>query len=281
MRRDDRFQRAAQRVLGGGAGDLGVHRQPGGDREHLGIQERDPQFQRVGHRHLVGLDQNVAAQPGEQVDVLHPRHRVPAGGLGVDRRGDVGVGPFRPESGQHVAQLRVGEAAGIAVVALLEGQRSAVQQALAAHAVRQGFGQRSHRAPKRSRQVVERLERQRFPIDGVAAEQLVGALAGQHHLDVLARLAGDEEQRHQRRVGHRFVEVPDDLGQRGDELVGSHHLGDVPRADRLGRCHRDVDLGEALTLEAGGEGDQPRVVPDGQRRDRGRVDAAGQKRTRP
>src|ERR1700754_553678 len=30
--------------------------------------------------------------------------------------------------------------------------------------------------------------------------------------------------------------------------------------------------------EAGGEGDQPRVVPNGQRCDRGRVDAAGQKR---
>ena len=212
MRRNDRLQRASQRVLGGGAGDLGLHRQPGGDREHLGIQERHPQLQRVGHRHLVGLDQNVAAQPGEQVDVLHAGHRVPVRRFGVHRRRHVGVRPIRPESGQHVAQLRVGEAAGIAVVALLERQRSAVQQALAAHAVRQRFGQRAHRASQRPGQVVERLERQRFPIDGVAAEQLVGALAGEHHLDVLARLAGDEEQRHQRRVGHRLVEVPDDLG---------------------------------------------------------------------
>ncbi len=45
---------------------------------------------------------------------------------------------------------------------------------------------------------------------------------------MLAGLAGDEEQRHQRRVGHRFVEVPDDLGQCGDELGLADHLGHVP-----------------------------------------------------
>ncbi len=53
----------------------------------------------------------------------------------------------------------------------------------------------------------------------------------------------------------------------------------MARADRLGGRDRHVDLGESLTLEAGGERDQPRVVPDGQRRDRRRVDAPGQKRT--
>ena len=44
---------------------------------------------------------------------------------------------------------------------------------------------------------------------------------------MLAGLAGDEEQRHQCRVGHRFVEIPDDLGQRGDELRLADDLGDM------------------------------------------------------
>ncbi len=126
--------------------------------------------------------------------MLHAGHRVPAGRLGVQRRGDVGVRPVLAEPGKNVAQLRVREAAGVAVVALLERQRSAVQQALAAHALGQRFGHLAHRAPQRPGQVVERLQRQRLPVDRVAAEQLVGALAGQHHLDVLAGLAGDEEQ---------------------------------------------------------------------------------------
>ena len=118
----DRLQRSAQRVLGRGAGDLLVEREPGGHREHLGIQERHPQLQRVGHCHLVGLDQDVAAQPGEQIDVLHAGHRIPAGGLRVHRRRHVGMGPARVEIGQHRAQLLIGEAAGVAVVALFECQ---------------------------------------------------------------------------------------------------------------------------------------------------------------
>jgi len=49
-------------------------------------------------------------------------------------------------------------------------------------------------------------------------------------------------------------------------------------ADRRGRLGRHVDLAEALALEPGGEGEQLRVVPLGQRRDGRRVDAAGQER---
>ncbi|CFR92040.1 Uncharacterised protein [Mycobacterium tuberculosis] len=274
----NRLQRAPQRVLGGGTGDLGARRQPGGHRENLRVQERHPQLQGVGHRYLVGLDQNVAAQPGEQVDVLHSRHRIPAGRFGVDRRRDICVGPVRPEPGQYFAQLRAGETAGIAVVALFECQRSAVQQTLAAHALRQWLGNFSHRPAQWLGQVVKRPQRQRFSIDCVAAEQFVGAFARQHHFDVLSGLAGDEEQRYQRWVSDRLVEVPDDLGQGGDELVGADHLGDVTGTDGLCRSHRDVDLGEALALETGGEGDQPRIVPDGQRRDGRGVDTPGQKR---
>ena len=49
-------------------------------------------------------------------------------------------------------------------------------------------------------------------------------------------------------------------------------------ADRRGGLGGHVDLGEALALEAGRERQQVRVVPLGQRGDRGGVDAAGQER---
>ena len=122
MRRHDRLERAAQGVLGGGAGDLLVERQPGGHREHLRVEEGNPQLQRVRHRHLVRLDQDVPAQPGEQVQVLHPCDRIPALGLGVDGRGHVRVGPGRIEVAQHRLKLLVGEASRVAVIALLERQ---------------------------------------------------------------------------------------------------------------------------------------------------------------
>ena len=52
----------------------------------------------------------------------------------------------------------------------------------------------------------------------------------------------------------------------------------MSRTDGFGGCDGDVDLGEALPFETCGEGDQARVVPDGQSGDRGGVDAAGQER---
>src|SRR5262245_59033165 len=96
--------------------------------------------------------------------------------------------PLLAEARQHRSQLGVGETARVAVVTLLERERSAVQQALAAHTFGQWFGRLAQRTPYRAGEIVERLERQGFPVDGVAAEQLVGALTGQHHLDVLAGL---------------------------------------------------------------------------------------------
>ena len=184
----DGLQRAAQRVLRGGPGDLLVERQPRRHGEHLGVEERHPQLQRVGHRHLVGLDQDVAAQPGEQVDVLHPGHRVPALRLRVRRGGDVGVRQRRGTSAAPRAAGRRGRC-GRCRSSAPRGAAPAAQQVLAAHALRQRCRDACPASwRRRPRQVVERRERQRLPVDRVAAEQLVGALAGQHDLDVVAGL---------------------------------------------------------------------------------------------
>ena len=93
---------------------------------------------------------------------------------------------------------------------------------------------------------------------------------------MLAGFPRDEEQRHQGWVGDRLIEVPDNLRQRRDEFRLGDHLGDVAGPDRLRGRDGHVDLREALPLEAGGERDQPRVVPDGQRGDRGGIDAPRQ-----
>ncbi len=113
-------------------------------------------------------------------------------------------------------------------------------------------------------------------VDRVPAEQFVGPLAGQHDLDVLAGLAGDEPQRDRGGVGHRVVEVPDDLREVVEELLASDHVGNRPHADGCRRLLRPVDLAVALALEPHGEREQVRPVLGGQRADRRGVDAAGQ-----
>ena len=45
MRRHDRLERASQGVFGCGTGDLLIEGQPGGHREDLRVQERNPQLQ--------------------------------------------------------------------------------------------------------------------------------------------------------------------------------------------------------------------------------------------
>ena len=61
----------------------------------------------------------------------------------------------------------------------------------------------------------------RDAIPVVAEEQLVGALAGQHDLDVIAGEARHEVQRHARREGDRLVLVPDQARQRVEELLAA------------------------------------------------------------
>ena len=96
---------------------------------------------------------------------------------------------------------------------------------------------------------------------------------------MLAGLTGDEVQGHQGGVGDRFVEVPDDLGDRGGELLGGDDLDDVLDPDGGRGLGGDVDLRVPLALEAGGERQEVLVVAPRQRGDGGGVDTAGQERS--
>ena len=84
----------------------------------------------------------------------------------------------------------------------------------------------------------------RLAVDLVAAEQLVGALAGQHHGHVAGRAPGQEVQRDQRGVGHRVVEVPHDPGQRLDDVVRRDERGRQPHAELVGGLAAATSISE-------------------------------------
>src|ERR1019366_7778261 len=42
--------------------------------EHMLVEERDPDLERMGHRHLVGLHQDAGRKPGVTAHGLHPGH---------------------------------------------------------------------------------------------------------------------------------------------------------------------------------------------------------------
>ena len=136
--------------------------QPPGQGKHLPVQEGHPQFQAVGHAHLVGLEQDVPGQPEVQITPLHPGHRVqpPAGP-------PVGPGQIKGLNGavvmaQQLPLLPLGEKRCVAVVPLSPAAKPAAQEnspparragrsATAPSALRSPAGRRSyHRAVKGS-----------------------------------------------------------------------------------------------------------------------------------
>ena len=276
VRRHDQLHRPAQRELGGLLRDLLIGRYGPGHLEHLGVQERHPQLQRVRHRHLVGLDQDVAAQPGEQIDVLHTRDRVRFPAERINGVGDVPEGALRIVGPEQSGQLLLAEDPRVSVIPVLEFERSPAQHVLTAEPLRQSASDGRQTLAHPVRQSGDPAQAGRLAVDVVPAEQLVGAFPGQHHLDVLSRLVGDEVQRHQGRVGHRVVEVPDDQRQRLGQFLLGDRPDDVPDADRLSGRDRSIDFRETLPFEPGGERDQVGVVALGECRDCRRVDAAGQ-----
>jgi len=102
--------------------------------------------------------------------VLHARDRIPAGRFGVNRRRHIGVGPFGPVGAQDLFEPGVVKAARVAVVAVLQRQRSPVQQTLAAGALGDPVTDSAGSASGNAGQFVEGAEGQRFLVNGVSAE---------------------------------------------------------------------------------------------------------------
>ena len=79
-----------------GRADLLLPGQAARDRHHLPVEEGNPQLKAVRHSHPVGLDQDVAGQPGVDIHQLHGGDVVQFGRLGlvIHRVGHV-IGPGR------------------------------------------------------------------------------------------------------------------------------------------------------------------------------------------
>ena len=75
-------------------------------------------------------------------------------------------------------------------------------------------------------------------VGGIASEQLVGAFAPEHHLDVAARLLGQQERRQHRGITERLVHVGAEPLDRARQLhvSGMNHVRHG--ADPPGEPHR-------------------------------------------
>ncbi len=111
----------------------------------------------------------------------------------------------------------------------------------------------------------------------IAAEELIAAVAGQGHRDMLARHARHQRGRDLRRIGERLVVHVGQAGHdrqrifRGDVKLGM--VGAQVRRNRLGVLRLVV----ALFMEADGESaHRLRTLGLHQRDDGGRIDAARQ-----
>src|SRR5699024_2008423 len=134
---NDLLESLTQCVLGGAVRNLVFVRDGLRYLEYFLIQKWHAQFQRVGHIHLVSLDQDVAAHPGEQVQVLHASDWIHVLRLCVDGRGDLFMVPLWTCPRNHALKLLIVKGASITVVALFHGHGATLQQGLTLHAVRQ------------------------------------------------------------------------------------------------------------------------------------------------
>ncbi len=114
-------------------------------------------------------------------------------------------------------------APGAASVAIGRRSRPGPCEATASDARRSGDGTRFHSVRDRGSAMLP-----------VAAEQLVGALAGERDGDVLRSQFGEGDEAQRRQVGERLVEMPDEAFER-DRLLGERELElVVVRSERVG-----------------------------------------------
>ena len=186
--------------------------------------------------------------------MLHAGNRIKILGLGVDGSGNLAVVPFALCPRDNALHLLKVEGTSVAVVALFHRHRAAIKQRLALHALGQNLRELAQTAAQWGRDLFKWGKRQWFLVDGVAAKELVCALAGKNYLDVFAGLLRHKVQRDQRGVSHWIVQVPHDLRDGLGIFFRRNNLDDVLHTNSFRGLCRDIDLRIALALEAGGKG---------------------------
>ena len=232
----------SQRILGVGFVNAQLRGQLGGDLEHLSVEERHAQLQRVCHAHAVCLEQNVAGHPEVDVEILHLGHIVVAAAavivtarVAFRRGGDGGIL-------QDLLFLFEVIHIGVADVALLQrvaGANDIVASLDVGQLARDGA---QSLAQKVGDEPLIDAEHARIVVAGVAAEQLVGALTGEHDLDILTRQTRHKIERHAGRVGERLIHIILHRGHRVPKFLARDQVGVVIYVDQLADGLRPADL---------------------------------------
>ena len=197
------------------------------------VQEGDAALYRVAHHHAVALRvQQIARHEQAHLEVLRPTHRVPPIAAGTQigfelAQHRVLVLHLCPEVGRErtrelrgvvpAAAVRVVRVRGIFQVLAEEQAPERLRLRIASDVAVQA--RQKHRAPGRvgaSRPEAPDLV---FPKDVVAAEDLVGPLAGEHDLDpALANQPGQAQQRGGRGTHHRPLGEPHHVLERTPDV---------------------------------------------------------------
>ena len=245
--------RTAQRVLRVLIGNAAVGGQLQRHIEHLLVQEGNAQLKGVRHGHAVGLQANVIGHVGDHVHVLRLRDDVAAARLHRSLV-EVRLAPFpwlarAVIALQHVGDLVPHVVHARALIAFLRAARTAHGEVTPVER-RQLLSNRAAGRAQRTGHLEVLGELVLVVVDPVAAEQLVGALAGLHHLHLFGGKLADEVQRNGRRRTERLVHVVLLGGNDIQELLGRdlHVLVGKPRP--LGELARIFELVQ-LDLEAG------------------------------
>ena len=247
--------RLAHRVLGVVLVDAQLGRQRRRDLEHLFVEERHAQLERIRHTHAVSLEQNVADHPHIDVEVLHLGDVVRLAAAEVIflrvrlRRGrDGGIL-------QNLLFLAQVVHKGVADVAVLEPVAGA-DQIIPALDVGQMAADRADRSSEKMRNdFLVHAENARVVVAGIAAEQFIGALSREHDLDIVAGKTGDKVQRNTGRVGKRLIHIVLHGRHRVPEFIARDQMGMVLDADFAAQLLRPADFVILLTeVKADGEG---------------------------
>ena len=248
-------QRLLHQVLQAPAFDLDRRRHGRRHLDQLMVEQRHPAFQRHGHAHLVGQQQQVVGQLRLRVDGEHAVELVAlAGGLEGARQRVVGERRLLAQQVAHRLAADQLQVAAVALVGAHVGRRDeALHQPQLVVDLRMPVGRQppGHVAGARAQpagQPPELLGIVPAQVAPVAAEEFVTTHARQDHLDILPRelrhqVGGDEG-----RIGNRFVQMPQQPRQQRHHVRLDNDLA-VLRAETLRHLAR---IGQLVVQRLGG-----------------------------
>ena len=246
--------------------------------QDLAVQIGHAQLKAVCHAHLVGLQQNVPGQPQVQVKVLLLFQLAQVLDAVIDRRGDLaGRGADAVLRSKNVVGILLLKDVRLADEPVL-GAAAALDDEVVPLEVGQVLAGIAGQMAQRRGDVLVLLHQRGVGVPLVTGVDLVRALAGQHHRDMLARQLAQEVERHAGRVGLGLVHVVLDVGEGVEALLFRQHLAVVLDAEFLAQLARLGGLVKFMRAVGACKADGEGLVGHQAGRDIAGIDTAGQER---